>query len=88
MPTLAHVWIEGEKTMTAKFVCTKKVVNKVINGKGPQYSSMSVVPCPNDGGIYLVIGALYGAAGACSFSKEGVKELIDILTDIHAAMEG
>ena len=74
--------------MTAKFVVTKKAVNKVIDGNGPQSSYMSVEPEGHYGkGINLVIGARYESAVACSFSKEGVKELIDILTDIHEAME-
>jgi len=84
---LTHVWIEGKKTMTAKFVVTKKVVNKVIDGNGPQCSCMSVEPSKYGKSISLVIGARYESAVACSFSKEGVKELIDILADIHEAME-
>jgi hypothetical protein len=74
--------------MTAKFVVTKKAVNKVIDGDGPLCSHMSVDPEGQYGkGINLVIGARYGDRCACRFNKEGVKELIDILTDIHEAME-
>jgi hypothetical protein len=72
--------------MTNEFVVRAPAVNTVINGKGPQYSSMSVVPYRNNAGIYLVIGADYEHAGACSLNKHGLKELIDILTDIHEAM--
>jgi len=73
--------------MTTKFVVTKKAVNKVIDGNGPLCSLMSVEPSKFGKNISLVIGARYESAVACSFSKEGVKELIDILADIHEAME-
>ena len=73
--------------MIAKFVITKKAVNKVIDGNGPLSSYMSVEPSKYGKSINLVIGARYESACSCSFSKEGVKELIDILADIHEAME-
>jgi hypothetical protein len=72
--------------MTDKFVCTKKVVNRVIDGQGPDFSLMSVEPSYGVAVIELVIGAKFEHADACSLSKEGLKELIAILTDIHEAM--
>lgn len=73
--------------MSSKFVVKKKTVANVIDGCGPLGSLMSVAPRVG-GGIYLVVGAYYVDKCACSFNKEGVKELIDILSEIHAAMEG
>jgi hypothetical protein len=62
--------------MTAKFVVTKKAVNKVIDGNGPQCSYMSVEPEGHYGkGINLVIGAAWSDRCSCAFGKEGVKEL-------------
>lgn len=73
--------------MTNKFVFTKKVVNRVIDGDGPQLCYMSVDPGEYNSDIKLVIGAAWSNKCACTFNKSGVKELIDILTDIHEAME-
>lgn len=72
--------------MSNQFVTTKKVINEVLDGDGPEYIDMSVLL--NEGHINLVIGTRYGNRSACSLSREGVKELIDILRDIHEAMEG
>jgi hypothetical protein len=71
--------------MSNQFVTTKKVINEILDGDGPDYIVMSVLP--GDNRIDLVIGTHYGNREACSLSKEGVKELIDILRDIHEAME-
>jgi hypothetical protein len=72
--------------MTAKFVVTAPTINNVIDGYGPDFSRMSVVPHPDKRAIDLVIGTKYEHADACGLSKEGLNELIDILTDIHEAM--
>ena len=71
--------------MPNKFV-KKKTVVKVIDGSGPQCANMSVMPDRMDG-IHLVIGARYDDRCACVFSKDGIKELIDTLSEIHEAME-
>jgi hypothetical protein len=75
-----------ERTMPNKFVVTKKAVVKVIDGNGPQCANMSVVP-DKMGGVYLVIGAKYDDRCAAAFSKDGIKELIDTLTEILEALE-
>ncbi len=72
--------------MFSQFVVKKKTVVKVIDGSGPQCANMSVVPDRMDG-IYLVIGARYVDRCACAFSKDGIKELIDTLSEILEALE-
>ena len=72
--------------MSDQFVVKKKPVATVINGSGPQYADMSVV-ADDMGGIRLVIGARYDDRRACAFNKDGIKELIGILTEIHEALE-
>lgn len=72
--------------MPNKFVVTKKAVVRVIDGSGPQCANMSVVPDRMDG-IHLVIGARYDDRCACAFSKDGIKELIDTLSEILEALE-
>ena len=72
--------------MPNQFVVKKKTVVKVIDGNGPQCVNMSVVP-DNRGGIYLVIGARYDHRCAAAFSKDGIKELIDTLSEILEALE-
>jgi hypothetical protein len=72
--------------MPNQFVVKKKTVATVINGSGPQYADMSVLP-DKMGGIYLVIGARYDDRRACAFSKDGIKELIDTLSEILEALE-
>lgn len=72
--------------MPNKFVVTKKAVVRVIDGNGPQCANMSVVP-DKMGGVYLVIGAKYVDRCAAAFSKDGIKELIDTLTEILEALE-
>ena len=72
--------------MPNKFVVTKKAVVRVIDGSGPQCVNMSVVPDRMDG-IHLVIGARYDHRCACAFSKDGIKELIDTLSEILEALE-
>ena len=73
--------------MPNQFITTKKVVNKAIDGIGPELTYMSVEPV-DTGRIYLVIGAHFKNRCACSLSKSGVKELIDMLSEIHEALEG
>lgn len=72
--------------MSDQFVVKKKTVVKVIDGIGPGYADMSVVP-DRMGGIRLVIGARYDDDYAAAFSKDGIKELIDILSEILEALE-
>ena len=72
--------------MSDQFVVTKKAVVRVIDGSGPQCVNMSVVPDRMDG-IHLVIGARYDDRCACAFSKDGIKELIDTLSEILEALE-
>jgi len=72
--------------MSNQFVTTKKVINEVLDGDGPDCIDMSV--SLNEGHIHLVIGTHYENRSACNLSREGVKELIGILRDIHEAMEG
>lgn len=72
--------------MSNQFVTTKRVVNKVIDGLGPVRANMSVVPV-RMGSINLVIGATYEDRCACAFNKDGIKELIDILSEILKALE-
>jgi hypothetical protein len=76
-----------KKTMTDKFVVTTPAINRVIDGVGPDFSLMSVEPSYGGAVIELVVGAHWSKRTSCSFSRGGVKELIDILRDIHAAME-
>ncbi len=73
--------------MASKFVdaVTTRTINTVIDGSGPQHSYMSVEPVGTS--LNLVIGACYEDACACSFSKGGLGELIEILKEIHTAME-
>ncbi len=81
--------------MNLKFVTTEivttRTINTVIDGRGPRFSYMSVVPwgtlLSRYKSIRLVIGAMYENASSCSFSKEGLGELIEILKEIHTAME-
>lgn len=72
--------------MSNQFVVKKKIVATVINGNGPQYADMSVVPDVM-GGIRLVIGARYEDRCAAAFNKDGIKELIDTLSEILEALE-
>lgn len=72
--------------MSSQFVVTKKTVATVIDGKGPLYSCMSVSTISGRS-IELVIGARYDHRCACAFNKIGLGELIDILSEIHEAME-
>ncbi len=75
--------------MTSKFIETKMIETKTIkhveNGYGPCGSLMSVIP--HGTMVSLVIGASYVNSCASFLNKEGVEELIDILRDIHSAMQ-
>jgi hypothetical protein len=75
------------------FVGTKRVIKTVINGNGPDFTLISVIP-PTDPesslysvGVELVIGAWRQDACAHRFTKKGLAELIEILQDIHDALE-
>ena len=67
-------------TITTKNVCT------VRNGVGPEQILMSVRPL-GKGSIDLVIGASATNSCASSLSKKGLAKLIEILQDIHEAIE-
>jgi hypothetical protein len=73
--------------MTDKFVKSIELC-EVIDGEGPDYIYMSVSPFADGTRIDLVIGGIYDQKCAASLSKDGLKELINILMDIHAAMRG
>jgi len=62
-------------------VVKKKIVDAInVDGPGDCYMSFEEV----DGGMYnLVIGASYKDRCASLFTKDSIKELIDILQEIH-----
>lgn len=72
--------------MPNQFVVTKKVVSKALDGTGPEFIYMSVEPV-DTGRINLVVGAHFKDRCACSLSRMGLKHLIDMLSEIHEAME-
>lgn len=65
---------------------TTRTILQVIDGDGPDCIYMSVDPLTS-GGIDLVIGATFKDKCASALSKDGLRQLIDILTEIHEAME-
>ena len=72
--------------MPNQFVVKKKTVATAIDGLGPELTYMSV-EAVGTGRINLVIGTHFKNRCACSLSKDGIKELIDMLSEIHEAME-
>jgi hypothetical protein len=64
-----------------KTVTTKKIVDAInVDGPGGCYMSFE----EHNGGIYnLVIGAKYEDRCAALFNRRSIKELIDILQEIH-----
>lgn len=65
-----------------KTVATKKIID-AINTDGPDSCYMSFTEYNKGSSYELVIGAKYEHRCAARFSKEGIKELIDILQEIH-----
>jgi hypothetical protein len=59
----------------------------VINGDGPGYSYLSVVPNSDHTLVRLVVGANYNNALAEYFNKYSLGQLIELLQDIHGEME-
>lgn len=66
---------------------TKTTIIKTIDAVGPSGALVSIIPFENNKAINLVIGAKYRDAYAPSFSKEGLKELILILQEVHDALD-
>jgi len=71
--------------MASDFVVTEKRVNTVIDGVGPGYTLMSVIPYGGDC-VDITIGAKRKNRCGPSFCKETLRELIQILEEIHEAM--
>jgi hypothetical protein len=66
-----------------KTVTTKKIVD-AINVDGPDGCYMSFRQEPfHEDTFEMVIGAKFENRCAALFTKEGIKELIDILQEIH-----
>ena len=72
----------------SKFVETvmKKTLVDVIDGDGPNNTFMSLKQSGK--AINLVIGARYEDRWASWLGKESLQELINVLQEIHDAMEG
>jgi len=66
----------------------KKTVQTVINGNGPfcAYLSVDTHGEKNPQFVDIVIGANYSNRAASAFDKDSIKDLIDLLVDIHEAM--
>jgi len=75
-------------TSTKTEVVTKEVktINKVVDGSLSNQAYVSIVP-DWSGLVNIVVGAEYEDRLACSFSKKSLKELINVLTEVHDAME-
>lgn len=71
-----------------KFVkeVTTKSVAKVIDGCGPEFINMSVLPNKDGSTIELVIGAKSSSICGASLSKTGLQFLINTLQDVHDGM--
>jgi len=86
---------EEDKPMTkSKWTTTKtevvtketKSVNETVDKSLSNMALISVVP-RSSGVIDLVVGSWYDRRCASGFSKENLKELINVLTEVHDAME-
>lgn len=66
---------------------TTRTILQVIDGDGPDCIYMSVSPLNGNKEIDLVIGAMFKDKCASTLSKDGLHQLIDILTEIHEAMK-
>lgn len=66
----------------------KKTVQTAINANGPfcTYLSVDARGVENPQFIDIVIGADYSDRAASAFDKDSIKDLIDLLVDIHEAM--
>ncbi len=79
--------------MTTTFTKTTKTMAYARNAVGPNGTYMSVSyrsgeSGSNPSGIDMVIGAKFEERCRCTFDKADIAELIEVLQDIHAAMEG
>jgi hypothetical protein len=74
--------------VTPRTAPVKKTVKTAINVSGPcgAYFSIDTYKKENPRSIDLVIGANYQYRAASAFDKDSLKELIDLLVDIHEAM--
>lgn len=84
-----HSEIVKIETKTETVVTTKKVVQAATNAFGPMQTYFSIQPWNSAAGtctIDLVIGANFEHRCASAFDKSSLKELIDLLVDIHEAM--
>ena len=71
------------KFVKTETVTTKKVVDAInVDGPGGCYMSFKKAPYSQDS-FQIVIGANFEDRCAGFFSKNGIKELIDILQEIH-----
>lgn len=70
-----------------KFTETKKTVLTVIDVDGPDGTYLSIKPTLYSKEVILVVGARFEYGLAANFTKKGLGELIEILKDIHSAME-
>jgi hypothetical protein len=73
----------------SKFVETevKTTILETMDAFGPNLSFVSIVPMTYVSGVEVVIGARYADRNSYCFSKSGLKELINILKEVHDAME-
>jgi len=73
-----------------EFICkeiiTKTVINSVVDGYLSNYAGISVVSTEPEL-VELVIGSRYVDREACTFTKDSVAELIEVLQEIHDVME-
>jgi hypothetical protein len=67
------------------FVVTEKKLVGVVNGRGPDFISISVNK-DGCGDLQLVIGASYKDRCACYISRNGLGQLIETLKEIHEVM--
>jgi len=71
------------KFVKTETVTTKKVVDAInVNGPGGCYMSFKKVPYSQNT-FQIVIGANFEDSCAAFFNKGSLKELIDILQEIH-----
>lgn len=66
---------------------TKKVIQDVVDGRLPNCALMSVKSSGCSSSVVLVIGAKWENRFGYSFRKPELQKLIDILQEIHDAME-
>ena len=71
--------------MASNFVVTEKRVKTVIDGRGPLDVYMSISMLDKDN-LALVIGARFKDRCSYNFNKASLRELVQILEEIHGAM--